>query len=50
MPHNVAVVKTAIVGVIGSTGNIVLSATSAVAITEQLNIAQHFYTCTYHCG
>lgn len=42
MPHNVAVVKTAIVGVVGSTGNIVLSAASAVAITEQLNIAQPF--------
>ena len=42
MPHNVAVVKTAIVGVVGSTGNIVLSAASAVAITEQLNIAKPF--------
>jgi len=42
MPQNVAVVKTAIVAVVGSTGNIVLSAASAVAITEQLNIAQPF--------
>lgn len=42
MPQNVAVVKTAIVAVVGSTGNIALSAASAVAITEQLNIAQPF--------
>ena len=42
MPHQVAVIKTAVVSIVGSTGNIVLSAASAIAITEQLNIAQPF--------
>lgn len=42
MPHNVAVIKTALVSIVGSTGSIVLSATTAIAITEQLNIAQPF--------
>lgn len=42
MPHNVVAVKTALVSVVGSTGGIVLSAASAIAITEQLNIAQPF--------
>ena len=42
MPHNVVAVKTALVSIVGSTGSIVLSAASAIAITEQLNIAQPF--------
>lgn len=42
MPHNVIAVKAAMVSVVGSTGGIVLSAASAIAITEQLNIAQPF--------
>ena len=42
MPHNVVAIKTALVSIVGSTGSIVLSAASAIAITEQLNIAQPF--------
>ncbi len=42
MPHNVVAIKTALVSIVGSTGSIVLSATTAIAITEQLNIAQPF--------
>ena len=42
MPHNAVAVKTALVSIVGSTGSIVLSAASAIAITEQLNIAQPF--------
>lgn len=42
MPHNIVAIKTALVSIVGSTGSIVLSATTAIAITEQLNIAQPF--------
>lgn len=42
MPHNVVAIKAAMVSIVGSTGGIVLSAASAIAITEQLNIAQPF--------
>lgn len=35
-------IKTALVSIVGSTGSIVLFATTAIAITEQLNIAQPF--------
>ena len=42
MSHNVIAIKAAMVSIVGSTGSIVLSAASAIAITEQLNIAQPF--------
>lgn len=42
MPHNVIAIKAAMVSIVGSTSGIVLSAASAIAITEQLNIAQPF--------
>lgn len=42
MPHNVIAIKAALVSIASSTGSIVLSATTAIAITEQLNIAQPF--------
>ena len=42
MPHNVVAIKAAMVSIVGSIGGIVLSAASAIAITEQLNIAQPF--------
>lgn len=42
MPHNVIAIKTALVSIVSSTGSIVLSATTAIAITEQLNVAQPF--------
>ena len=42
MPQNLIAIKTALVSIVGSTGSIVLSAASAIAITEQLNVAQPF--------